>query len=96
MEVDAHINHEQIAHPVAEMESNELANAARAALGVREYVDSQALERLTGTKASTWRYWASIGSGPPSFKLGRRRVWKTAAVLAWIADQEQKAADHSG
>ena len=28
------------------------------------------LEKLTKTKASTWRYWASIGSGPASFKLG--------------------------
>lgn len=57
-----------------------------------EYVDSQDLETLTGTKASTWRYWASVGEGPPSFKLGRRRVWKRADVLAWIAEQEGASA----
>lgn len=57
-----------------------------------EYVDSLELEALTGTKASTWRYWASIGEGPPSFKLGRRRVWKRTDVLAWIAEQEQASA----
>jgi prophage regulatory protein len=55
-----------------------------------EYLDSLDLEELTGTKASTWRYWASIGEGPPSFKLGRRRVWRRSTVLAWIAEQEQQ------
>jgi prophage regulatory protein len=59
---------------------------ARAALS--EYLDSVDLEELTGTPASTWRYWAHIGSGPPSFKLGRRRVWKRSTVMAWLEAQE--------
>ena len=46
------------------------------------------LERLTGTKASTWRYWANIGEGPESFRLGRRRVWRRSVVEAWLAEQE--------
>ena len=38
---------------------------------------------------STWRYWAHIGEGgPPSFKLGKHRVWRKEAVLAWLAEQE--------
>ena len=86
--MDPQLNLEKIADAVASMQCNELANAAWAALDGHEYMDSRALERLTGTKASTWRYWASIGSGPPSFKLGRRRVWRKAVVLAWIADQQ--------
>jgi predicted DNA-binding transcriptional regulator AlpA len=53
-----------------------------------EIVGALDLERLTGTKASTWRYWASIGTGPASFKLGRRRVWKKSTVLTWIAEQQ--------
>jgi predicted DNA-binding transcriptional regulator AlpA len=52
-----------------------------------EYLDSLDLEELTGTKASTWRYWASIGEGPVSFKLGRRRVWKRSTVLEWLESQ---------
>jgi prophage regulatory protein len=56
---------------------------------VTEYLSAPELEQLTGTPASTWRYWAHIRSGPPSFKLGRRRVWKRSTVLAWIAEQEQ-------
>lgn len=50
------------------------------------------LEQMTGTPASTWRYWAHIGQGPPSFKIGRRRVWKRVLVLKWIAEQEAAAA----
>jgi prophage regulatory protein len=57
-----------------------------------EYLDSLELEELTGTKASTWRYWAMNNEGPPSFKLGRRRVWKRVDVLAWIAAQEAATA----
>lgn len=60
-----------------------------------EYADSTDLETLTGTKASTWRYWASVGAGPASFKLGRRRVWRKSDVMTWIAQQEA-AADASG
>jgi prophage regulatory protein len=54
-----------------------------------EYLTCEDLQTLTGTKASTWRYWASIGVGPASFKLGRRRVWKRSAVLAWLEAQER-------
>ena len=64
---------------------------ARAALP-GEYVDATDLEDMTGTPKATWRYWASIGQGPRSFKLGRRRVWRKADVLAWIADQEKASA----
>jgi prophage regulatory protein len=53
-----------------------------------EFLSAPDLETLTGTKASTWRYWAMIGHGPASFKLGRRRVWKKSSVLAWLAEQE--------
>jgi len=53
-----------------------------------DLVDASDLECETGTKASTWRYWAYIGTGPASFKLGRRRVWRRADVAAWIAEQQ--------
>ena len=54
----------------------------------RAYLDAKNLEELTGTKASTWRYWASIGRGPASFSLGRRRVWDKDVALAWLAEQQ--------
>lgn len=67
-------------------------NVNRDQLSQPEYLDCHALEELTGTPASTWRYWAHIGSGPASFKLGRRRVWKRSAVLAWLEAQETATA----
>ena len=57
-------------------------------MDVSEFLDAHALEQLTGTKASTWRYWAYLGEGPASFKLGRRRLWRRSDVMAWIAEQE--------
>jgi prophage regulatory protein len=63
---------------------------------VNEYPSAAELQELTGTKASTWRYWAHIGFGPPSFKLGRRRVWRRSDVLAWIASQEDATATGGG
>lgn len=53
-----------------------------------DYLGSVALQELTGIPASTWRYWAMNESGPRSFKLGRRRVWRRSEVLTWIAEQE--------
>lgn len=56
-----------------------------------EYMNAHDLEQLTTIPASTWRYWAHIRSGPPSFRIGRRRVWRKTEVLTWIADQEGDA-----
>ena len=66
----------------------ELENAARAVIGDREYFKSPELEKFTGTPASTWRYWASIGEGPESFLLGKRRVWARTPLLRWLIAQE--------
>ncbi|MEU0545033.1 DNA-binding protein [Nocardia sp. NPDC005978] len=53
------------------------------------YLRASDCEALTGIPAATWRWWAHVGRGPASFKLGaRRRVWRKSVVLAWIAEQE--------
>ena len=67
-------------------------NVNRDQLSQPEYLDCHALEELTGTPASTWRYWAHIGSGPTISTFGRRRVWKRSAVLAWLEAQETATA----
>ncbi|MGW6701777.1 helix-turn-helix transcriptional regulator [Nocardia sp. NPDC055049] len=53
------------------------------------YLQAKDCAELTGIPEGTWRYWAHIGTGPASFKLGRRRVWRESAILAWINEQEQ-------
>lgn len=44
---------------------------------------------------STLRYYATQTSdqGPPSFVLGRRRVYRRSAVMEWIAEQERKTSN---
>jgi prophage regulatory protein len=69
--------------------------AVEDALVLPEYLGTNDLERITGTKATTWRYWEHARTMPPafpaSFKIGRRRVWPKGAVLAWLAEQERAA-----
>ncbi|WP_107659557.1 helix-turn-helix transcriptional regulator [Nocardia suismassiliense] len=56
------------------------------------YLRAKDCEALTGIPEATWRWWAHVGRGPASFKLGaRRRVWRKSVVLAWIAEQEASA-----
>ncbi len=57
-----------------------------------EYLSAGDLEAITGTPASTWRYFAHVGRGPASLKLGRRRVWKRSTVELWLAEQERTTA----
>ena len=80
-----------MAEALADAGRQELEASAKAALPAAEYLTAPQLEQMTGTPASTWRYWAHIGSGPASFKLGRRRVWKRSTVLQWLESQETAA-----
>jgi prophage regulatory protein len=50
---------------------------------------SELSSMLGGIPQGTIRYWDSQGRGPRSFKLGKRRAWRTSEVLRWIATQEQ-------
>lgn len=37
----------------------------------------------------TLRYWRHSGFGPPSFRLGRRVVYRRGAVVDWVEHQER-------
>jgi len=61
-----------------------------------DFVNSTDLSDITGLPDSTFRYWeirpeARPAGFPPSFKIGRRRVWRRAAVMAWLEAQERAA-----
>ena len=45
----------------------------------------------TRTPIDTLRYWRHVGEGPPSFKLGRRVMYRAEDVAKWI--EEQATAD---
>jgi hypothetical protein len=46
---------------------------------------------LLRTPAATLRYWRYLGTGPHSFRVGRRVMYRYADLCAWIEHQE----DHS-
>ena len=48
-------------------------------------VDSHGAARLLGISESHWRVLLAAGRVPPGFRLGRRRLWSTAELSAWIA-----------
>ena len=48
--------------------------------------------QLGGIPLGTIRYWDSTGYGPRSFKIGKRRAWRTSEVLRWLAEQEASTA----
>jgi excisionase family DNA binding protein len=48
---------------------------------------AEAAERLH-TPEPTLRYWVTRGEAPPSFKLGRRRMFRADALEAWLSERE--------
>ena len=42
---------------------------------------------------ATLRYWRHLGTGPRSFRLGRRVLYRTDDLQAWIAQQHAQALD---
>ncbi len=66
-----------------------------------EHPASREPELLTITEAAdllrapvaTLRYWRHLGTGPRSFRLGRRVLYRTNDLHAWIAQQHAQALD---
>ena len=63
-----------------------------------EHPASREPELLTITEAAdllrapvaTLRYWRHLGTGPRSFRLGRRVLYRTDDLHAWIAEQHAR------
>jgi hypothetical protein len=77
----------------------ELVEQVLAGLVQKRYLSAADIEAETGIPKSTARYWAWHDErlpaeervGPPSMKLGRRRVWERESFENWLAQQEAKA-----
>ena len=48
---------------------------------------------LLRAPVATLRYWRHLGTGPRSFRLGRRVLYRTDDLHTWIADQHAQALD---
>lgn len=53
-----------------------------------DIIGTKLAAELTGIAEHTLRYWRAVNEGPPSFKLGRRVVYRRADVEKWMAQQE--------
>lgn len=54
-------------------------------MGEMELLKTKEVAALARKSESTLRYYAMIGEGPKSFKLGRTRLYARTDVEAWIA-----------
>jgi excisionase family DNA binding protein len=52
----------------------------------REFLTTREVAELLRTSPETIRYWAWQGTGPKSFKSGRRRLFAREDVDAYIAE----------
>lgn len=50
-----------------------------------KYLTTAEVGALLRTPAETVRYWRHVGTGPRSFKVGRRVLYQVDDVEAWIA-----------
>jgi excisionase family DNA binding protein len=56
-----------------------------------EDMTTEEVAAMFRTSDETVRYWHHIGKGPASYKVGRRRLYPRAGVLAWRAAQRDAA-----
>jgi DNA-binding transcriptional MerR regulator len=49
-----------------------------------KYLTTAEVGEIVRAPVETVRYWRHIGSGPRSFKVGRRVLYDEADVRAWI------------
>ena len=45
--------------------------------------------QIMRSPVSTLRYWRHLGTGPHSFRLGRRVVYRRADVTSWLHEQAE-------
>ncbi|MGV9870136.1 helix-turn-helix transcriptional regulator [Rhodococcus koreensis] len=53
-----------------------------------EFLTTNEVEAEFHIPASTLRYFRHIDAGPPSFRLGRRVVYRRSGIETWISAQE--------
>ena len=58
------------------------------------YLTTAEVADLLRTPAETVRFWRHVGTGPRSFKMGRRVLYAREDVEAFIADARKIAAGH--
>jgi excisionase family DNA binding protein len=53
-----------------------------------DYIDIEQAARELGVARRTLTRWQTEGVAPPSVKLGTRRLFKRATIIAWLEKKE--------
>ncbi|WP_418059955.1 helix-turn-helix domain-containing protein [Pimelobacter simplex] len=56
-----------------------------------DYLTTQEVAQILRTPAETVRYWRHIGTGPASFKIGRRVLYARDDVEKFVAEARSTA-----
>ncbi len=56
---------------------------------IEDLLTTAEVARITRAPQSTVRYWRHIGTGPRSFRVGRRVLYQRCDVQAWLAAQQE-------
>lgn len=48
------------------------------------FLTTEEVAEALRTSPSTVRYWHHAGKGPPSIRVGRRRLYRESDVVAWL------------
>jgi predicted DNA-binding transcriptional regulator AlpA len=57
----------------------------------QELLTTAEVALITRAPAATVRYWRYLGTGPNSFRLGKRVVYRRQEVERWLVEREQAA-----
>lgn len=57
---------------------------------MNELLDQVEVSELIGVSIGTLRNWRNANIGIPSFKVGRRVVYRRSAIEKWLKQQEQE------
>jgi predicted DNA-binding transcriptional regulator AlpA len=53
------------------------------------YLTTAEVAALCRTSPETIRFWRYVGKGPQSFKVGRKVLYDSAGVEAWLTEAQQ-------
>jgi excisionase family DNA binding protein len=56
----------------------------------------EALAAQIGVSATTLQRWANRRHGPPYVRIGRKVLYRTAAVQEWLVSRERVGRRHGG
>jgi excisionase family DNA binding protein len=70
------------------------ASSEPAAHSERDLLTIDEAAELLRAPVATLRYWRHLGTGPRSFRLGRRVLYRRDDVTAWVEDQRAGTGSH--